>query len=330
MRAIVVREYGGPEVLRLEEAPDPVPGAGRLLVRVVAAGVQFIETRTRTGALRGVSPVAPLELPWIPGREVAGEVAAVGEGVDTAWLGRRVAGTTVGLGGGYASLALVEADSAHHLPDGLAFPDAVSLLGTGGTALGLIEAAEIGAGDTVLIESAAGAVGLLSAQLARAAGAKRVIGLAGGPEKLALVKEFGADAAIDYTEQDWPAQVRAAAPDGVSVVFDANGGEVGKRAFELLGQGGRFVMFGFSEGEMTKADPAEAAERGISILSFFGPPTGLRSPQERYRQTAEVIAAVAAGRLRPHVGRRFPLAQAAEAHASIASRATIGKTVLEP
>jgi NADPH:quinone reductase len=330
MRAIVVREYGGPEVLRLEELPDLTPGPGELLVRVAAAGVQFIETVTRTGTLGGVSPAAPRELPWIPGREVAGEVTAVGEGVDGGWLGARVAGLTPGISGGYASLGVVEAASAHRLPDGLAFPEAVSLLGTGGTALGLVEAAGVGAGDTVLIESAAGAVGLLSAQLARAAGAARVIGLAGGPEKVALVKEFGADAAIDYTDEDWPEQVRAAAPEGVTVVFDGNGGAVGARAFELLARGGRFVIFGFSSGQATQPDRDAVAARDISVLSFFGPPTGIRSPGERRRQSAQVIAAVAGGRLRPHVGRRFPLAQAAEAHTAIASRSTVGKTVLEP
>ena len=330
MRAIVVREYGGPGVLRLEELPDPAPGPGELLVRVAAAGVQYIETMTRTGTLGGLSPVAPRELPWIPGREVAGEVAAVGEGVDAGWLGSRVAGSAPGISGGYASLAVIEAASAHRLPDGLAFPDAVSLLGTGGTALGLVEAAGVGEGDTVLVESAAGAVGLLSAQLARAAGAARVIGLAGGAEKVALVKEFGADAAIDYTDADWPEQVRAAAPEGVTVVFDGNGGEIGAQAFDLLAQGGRFVVFGFSSGKATEPDPDAAAARDISILSFFGPPTGLRSPGERRRQTAQVIAEVAAGRLRPHVGQRFPLAQAAEAHAAITSRSTVGKTVLEP
>lgn len=329
MRAIVVRSFGGPEVLRIEETADPSPGRGELLVSVAAAGVQFIETQTRTGALQGVSPVAPRALPWTPGREVAGVVSAVGEGVDESWLGCRVAAQSVNAGG-YASLAVVEAASAHRLPDAVGFAEAVSLLGTGGTALGLVEAARAGKGDTVLVESAAGAVGLLSAQLARAAGAERVIGLARGAGKLALVKEFGADTAVDYTAADWPDQVRAAAPQGVTVVFDANGGEVGAAAFDLLADGGRFVIFGFSSGAMTQPDPAAVEARGIEVHSFFGPPVGLRSPEQRHRQTAELIAAVAAGRLRAHVGRRFPLERAAEAHEAIVSRSTVGKTVLEP
>lgn len=332
MRAIVVREFGGPEVLRIEQVPDPVPGAGQLLVEVAAAGIQFIETQTRTGVLQGVSPVAPRGLPWTPGREVAGVVTAVGDEVDAdQWLGRRVAGLTPGAdGGGYASLALVEAAAAHPLPETLGYPEAVSLLGTGRTALGLVEMAEVGKGDTVLIESAAGAVGVLAIQLARAAGADRIIGLARGAEKLALVRQFGADAAVDYTAADWPEQVRAAAPEGVSVVFDAIGGDIGARAFELLADGGRFLVFGFSSGTMTKPDPAAVTDRNINNLSYFGPAAGPRGPQTQLRQSRDVIAAAAEGRLRPFVGRTFPLEQAEAAHTAITARATVGKTVLEP
>jgi NADPH2:quinone reductase len=334
MRAIVVREYGGPEVLRIEEVPDPIPAPGQLLVRVAASGIQFIETQTRTGAMQGVSPVAPKSLPWTPGREVAGEVIAVGDGVSADWIGRRVTGVTIetpsGPGGGYAELALVGVESAHRLPDSVGYPEAVSLLGTGRTALGVVEMAEVGKGDTVLVESAAGAVGVLSMQLARAAGAERVIGLARGAEKLKLATEFGADAAIDYAADDWPEQVRAAAPEGVTVVFDALGGEVGATALGLLAEGGRFLIFGFSSGAMTQPDPGLVAERRLSVLSYFGAPTGPRSPQAQFRQTHDVLEAVAEGRLRPHVGARFPLAEAAEAHAAIVQRRTTGKTVLEP
>lgn len=299
-------------------------------MRVAAAGIQFVETMTRAGQLRAVSSVAPNLLPWIPGREVAGDVIAVGEGVNPDWIGRRVAGLTAGISGGYAELALVEAAAAHHLNDGLGFPEAVSLLGTGRTALGLNEAAEVGKGDTVLVESAAGAVGVLSMQLAHAAGAQRVIGLARGAEKLAIAESFGADVAIDYSADDWPEQVRAAAPEGVTVVFDAVGGRIGAAAFELLADGGRFVIFGFSDGVATEIDPNRAAEHRINVVTYFGPPTGLRSPEAQQRLSREVFAAASAGRLRTFVGRRFPLDQAADAHAAIAGRRTVGKTVLEP
>ncbi len=329
MRAIVVREFGGPEQLRLEVVPDPVPGDGEVLVGVEAIGIQFIETQVRTGRLQGVSPVAPAGLPWTPGREVAGVVRAVGAGVDPELVGRRVAGQTPAQGG-YAELAVLADAVAHRLPEQLSSTDAVALLGTGRTAVGLVETAGIGKGDTVLIESAAGAVGAQVIQLARAAGAERVVGLARGEEKLALVRELGADAAVDYTDEDWPAQVRAVAPEGVTVVLDAVGGETGRQAFDLLASGGRFVVFGFSSGAQTVLDPAEVAERGIVTPAYFGPPTGPRSPQEQLRQTREALAAAAEGRLRPLVGRSFPLAEAAAAHRAISARETVGKTVLVP
>jgi NADPH:quinone reductase len=329
MRAIVVHEFGAPEALRIEELPDPIPGPGQLLVRVAAAGIQHIETQTRAGMLQGVSPVAPKSLPWIPGREVAGEVVAAGDGVAPAWLGRRVSGTTVN-SGGYAELALVDVAVANQLPDTLDNAEAVSLLGTGRTALGIVQLAKIGEGDTVLIESAAGAVGVLSIQLARTAGAQQIIGLAQGAAKLDLVRELGTDHAIDYTQAAWPEQVRAVAPEGVTVVLDANGGEIGAQAFELLANGGRFLTFGLSSGTMTKLDPARVAERSIKQLSYFGPPTGPRSPEAQQRLTREVLAAVTTGQLRPHVGGRYPLENASDAHAAIEARTTVSKIVLEP
>lgn len=330
MRAIMLREFGGPERLVLEQVPDPVVGTGQVLVRVSASGVQFVETQIRAGTMPGPAAMSPGALPWTPGREVAGVVAALGDGVDPELLGRRVAGLTAAGSGGYAELAVLAAPSAHLLPDGLDFADAVSLLGTGRTAAGLVQTTGIGPGDTVLVESAAGAVGVLLLQLARAAGAERVIGLARGEQKLKLVRDFGADTAIDYSEDDWPEQVRAVAPQGVSVVVDGVGGETGRRAFELLAPQGRLVVFGLASGSMTKLDPERVAERGVTVHSYFGPPTGDRSPEAGLRQTREVIAAVAAGRLRPFVGRRFPLAEAAAAHAAITARETVGKTVLIP
>jgi len=329
MRAIVLREYGGPEELRLEDVPEPVAGPGEVVVEVEAAGIQFVETQIRTGNLQGLSPVGPKALPWTPGREVAGVVSSVGEGTDRALIGRRVAGQTA-TGGGYAERAVLTVDNLHLLPGTLGSAEAVSLLGTGRTAVALVETARIGKGDTVLVESAAGAVGTLVLQLARAAGAERLIGLARGEEKLTLVREFGADAAIDYTEPDWPEQVRRVAPDGVTVVLDALGGQTGRDAFALLAPGGRFVIFGFSSGSITQLDPALVAERGVTVSSYFGPPTGDRGPEVQMRQTREALTAATEGRLRPLVGRRFPLAEASAAHTAITARATVGKTVLIP
>ncbi|MFC4032893.1 zinc-binding dehydrogenase [Streptomyces polygonati] len=329
MRAIVVRQFGGPEELRLEEVPDPVAGPGEVVVEVEATGIQFVETQVRTGSLQGVSPIAPKALPWTPGRDVAGVVASVGEGVDPALIGRRVAGQTA-LSGGYAERAVLPVSNVHPLAESLGSVEAVSLLGTGRTAIGLVETAGIGKGDIVLVESAAGAVGTLVLQLARAAGAEVLIGLAGGEEKLKLVREFGADVAIDYTQRDWPEQVRQAAPQGVTVVLDALGGETGTSAFELLAPGGRFIIFGFSSGSITQLDPAAVAARDITVTSYFGPPTGHRGPDVQIRQTREALTAATEGRLHPLIGQTFPLADAAAAHTAITTRTTVGKTVLLP
>ena len=328
MRAIRLHQYGSPEELVLEQHPDPVPGPGQLLLAVEAAGIQFIETRIRAGRMAG-TPLAPAALPWAPGREVGGTVLGVGPGADPALLGRRVAGQ-VPAGGGYADRALLAAADAHLLPDGLDTGEAVSLLGTGRTAVALVETAAVGPGDTVLVESAAGAVGPLAIQLARAAGAARIVGLAGGGAKLELVRGFGADAAVDYTRPGWAEQVRAAAPEGVTVALAGVGGEISRTSFELLAPGGRFVAFGFSSGGFAPIDPAEAAARQVTLVSYFGPAVGSRGPAELRRQTVVALTAAADGRLRPFVGRRFPLAAAAEAHRAIEARETVGKTLLVP
>ncbi|MEY9849446.1 NADPH2:quinone reductase [Streptacidiphilus sp. BW17] len=325
MLASVVREYGGPEQLRLEDVPDPVPGPGELLVRVEAAGVQFVETQVRAGRMAG-TPLAPPSLPWVPGSEVAGTVVATGEGVDPSLVGARVTGRT-GQGGGYAESALLREHDAHPIPERLGAAEAVSLLGTGRTAVGLTELAAVGPDDVVLVESAASAVGTLLVQLARQAGVRRVVGLARGERKLALAKEFGADTVLDYAEPGWSAALSDA---GVSVVFDGVGGTIGREAFELLRPGGRFIAFGFSSGAGTTIAPGEAEQRGVTTLDYFGPPTGARSPEVQHRQTRDLLTAVAAGRVRPLVGQTFPLRDAAAAHAAIERRETVGKTVLLP
>jgi NADPH2:quinone reductase len=154
-----------------------------------------------------------------------------------------------------------------------------------------------------------------------------VSGLTRGERKLALAERFGADTVVDYGEPGWSAALGDA---GVSVVFDGVGGSVGREAFELLGAGGRFVSFGFASGAGTELGESEVAERGVKLLSYWGPPVGARSPEVQLRQTREALAAAAAGRLRPFVGATFPLADADAAHRAIERRETVGKTVLLP
>jgi NADPH2:quinone reductase len=311
MRAVWLREFGGPEVLAGEETPDPVTGPGQVLVRVAFASITFVETQFRAGRPGPFRAEPPL----IPGNGVGGVVGAVGEGVDAGLIGTRVV-TSTGGSGGYAQQVAVGAELLFEVPDELALDTAVALLADGRTATGLVRAAAIKPGERVLVEAAAGGVGSLLVQLAKSAGAE-VVGAASG-HKLAKVRELGADLAVDYREPDWSERAGQ-----VDVVFDGVGGEVGATAFRLLRRGGRMVVFGLSSGEWTPIPDEDAEACGVDVVRGFG------SPAEMREFTRSALAEAAAGRLRPVIGQRFPLERAADAHAAMETRATVGKTLLE-
>ncbi|MFJ5229832.1 zinc-binding dehydrogenase [Kitasatospora sp. NPDC088391] len=312
MRAVWLREFGGPEVLTPGAAPDPVPGPGQVLIEVAHANLTFVETQFRA---TGLGPFTAA-LPMIPGNGVGGTVTAVGPGTDPAWTGRRVVSSTGG-SGGYAELAAVPADGLHEVPDGLALDAATALLADGRTARLLLETAAPAPGERVLVLAAAGGVGTLLVQLATAAGA-HVLAAAGGPRKTALAAELGAATTVDYRQPDWTAPL---AP--VDLVLDGVGGPLGRAAADLLRPGGRLLSHGLASGSWTDLPPAEAAARDLTVLT-------LRPTPERVRAaTAHVLAEAAAHRLRPVVGRRFPLERAADAHRAIEARDTLGKTLLD-
>ncbi|HEY1915755.1 MAG TPA: zinc-binding dehydrogenase [Streptosporangiaceae bacterium] len=318
MRAVLLREFGSPERLVAEDVPEPTPGEGQALIDVEFANITFIETQLRAGnaPVQAMSP----RLPVVLGNGVGGVVSSVGAGVDAGLVGRRVVSTTGG-SGGYAEQAVVEAAALIEVPGELELADAVALLADGRTAIGLIRATDPQPGETVLVEAAAGGVGSLLIQLARHAGA-RVVAVAGGEHKVALAAELGADVAVDYTKLRWPDRVRELAGQ-VDVVFDGVGGEIGAAAFGLLGRGGRFMAFGMASGSFTMVPEGEAAKRGITVLR--GAPI---SPEQMRELSETALAEAAAGRLQAVIGQRFGLEQAAEAHAAIATRATVGKTLL--
>ena len=315
MRAVWVKEFGGPEVLVAGDAPDPAPGAGQLLIEVAFANITFVETQFRAG---GTGPFA-VELPMILGNGVGGVVTAVGPGVDEAVAGRRVISGTGG-SGGYAERVAVDAAATYQVPDAVRLDTAVALLADGRTATMLLRAASPGPGERVLVEAAAGGVGSLLVQLAKAAGA-HVVAAAGGTRKLGLARDLGADVTVDYREPDWTERVRAAVGD-VNVVFDGVGGVIGRSAFDLLGRGGRMVSFGLASGAWTDVPDETAAARGVTVIRPRPTPDELRACTE------SALAQAAAGGLRPVIGQRFPLERAADAHAAIESRATVGKTLL--
>jgi NADPH2:quinone reductase len=329
IRAVVLRAFGPPVGLIVEDVPDPVAGPGQALIRVEIANITFVETQVRAGQAPHPSMLPPL--PAVLGNGVGGTVAAVGGGVDPELLGRRAVSTTGGSGGyaelavvdagGYAELAVVDAGGLVEVPQELGLADAVALLADGRTALALMRLAKVQVGERVLVEAAAGGVGSLLVQMAGRAGAT-VVATAGGPAKVSLAKERGATIAVDYSEPERDERVRAQGGP-VDVVFDGVGGEVGRKAFNLLRDGGRFCMYGMASGSFTDIADDVATKRALTVLRGVGV-----NPADMRELTASALAEAAAGRLRPLIGQTFPLDQAAAAHAAMASRTAIGKTLL--
>jgi NADPH2:quinone reductase len=307
VRAVVMREFGPPSVLQPAEVDEVRAGPGEVVIEAEFANVTFVETQIRAG--RAPHPSMLPALPAILGNGTGGTVA-----------GRQVVASLNGTGG-YAERVVADAARLIDVPDGVALRDAVALLADGRTALSLTGRAGLHAGETVVVEAAAGGVGTLLVQLARQAGT-RVVALAGQPGKLALARDLGADLAVDYRRDDWPDRVREAA-GRVDVVFDGVGGDVGRAAFGLLGAGGRFYPFGMASGSFAPVTPELAAQRGVTVLRG-----GPANAEESAALSRAALAEAAAGRLRPVIGQEFDLASAAAAHAAIEARTTIGKTLL--
>ncbi|MEV4482577.1 zinc-binding dehydrogenase [Micromonospora coxensis] len=318
MRVIEVDRFGGPEELRLVEAPAPAPGAGEVAVDVAVADTLWVDTAIRAGQAEQWFPIRP---PYRPGAGVAGTVDVVGAGVDPGWTGRRVAVHTAA--GGYADRVVVPAEALVPVPDPVTLTDAAALLHDGVTAFGLLDLVPVRAGDRVLVTAAAGGLGALLVQAAHAAGAV-VVAAVRGARKREAVRRLGADVVVDYSEPGWTDRVRAEAGE-LDVVYDGAGGDHGRAAFALLRPGGRFSAHGAPAGGFAVPDPAQAEARQITV-------TGITDVQfdaaTMRRHLSSALAAVAAGRIRPLVGGTFPLDRAADAHRAIEERAVVGKALL--
>ncbi|WP_371101067.1 zinc-binding dehydrogenase [Streptomyces sp. PU_AKi4] len=324
MHAIRLHAFGPAENLTHEEVEDPRPGPGQVRIAVHAAGVHLLDTALREGA-RGPAP-APATLPTVPGREVAGVVDALGEGTPAHLLGRRVVAHLGFAPGGYAELAVTDADRLHEIPERLDFAEAVAMIGTGRTTMGIVQFAEPGPTDVVLVPAAAGGIGTLLVQYAKNAGAT-VIGLAGGPVKTARVTAAGADLAVDYTNPDWPERLDAHR-GRITIVYDGVGGDTARTAVDLLAPDGRHIVFGWSSQGIRSDSPylvdgVSHNVLGPEMMRRAGGPDPVRTLELR------ALAQAAEGRLTPAV-HRFPLAEAATAHRALENRQTTGKVVLEP
>jgi NADPH2:quinone reductase len=303
LRAVLLREPGGPEQLELTEVPDPEPGDGQVLLRVRAAGINFADVLVRQGRY----PQAP-PLPVVLGGEVAGEVE-----------GRRV--MTASGATGYSELSLVDEEWLLDLPPSASFEEGASFLTTFLTAWIPLRRTGVGAGSTVLVHAAAGGVGSAGVQLARHLGA-RVVATASSADKRQLALELGADEAYGYDE--FAEAVKA------DIVLDAVGGDVFKRSIATLNPLGTIVAIGFADGWWDPLDTAIMVGRNLSLFGFYlGRLMKLR-PELVRDAAAELVALWESGAVKPLVGATFPLERAGDAHSLIEQRKSVGKVVLVP
>ena len=319
MKAILVSQYGEPDVLALREVELGKPKAGQALVRLMAAGVNFVDIYHRRG-------IYPQTLPFIPGVEGAGVVEAVGEGVTTVKLGDRVA--YAGQPGAYAEASLVQAESLIPLPDWLSFEQGAAFPLQGMTAQYLIhEFRQPKSGDVVLIHAAAGGVGLLSVQWARHLAA-RVIGTVSTEDKATAAREAGASDVILYIRQDFVAETKRLTHDhGPHLILDGVGKTTFAKDLEAAALRGHIVVFGSSSGPADPVLPNVLMPRSLSV-SGGSLPNYTRSREELMRRANAVLDGICAGWLKVRIYRVLPLAQAAEAHRLLENRQTIGKVVL--
>ena len=322
MKAIRIGEHGGPEVMRLEELPTPAPGAGQVLVRVEAAGVNFIDTYQRSGQYT-------IPLPYTMGLEGAGTVEATGAGVTDIAHGSRVAWTNVP--GAYATHAIVPADKAVPLPAGITPQQGAAAMLQGMTAHYLAHTTfPLRRGDACLVHAGAGGVGLLLTQMAKRAGA-RVFTTVSTDEKAALSREAGADVVIRYTQEDFKDAVRKlTGGKGVRVVYDSVGRDTFEKSLDSLAPRGLLALFGQSSGAVPPFDAQVLAAKGSL---FFTRPTlahYVATREELLARASDVFAWIADGSLKIRIGATFPLAEAAKAHTELQGRRTTGKVLLIP
>ena len=319
--AIVVHEFGGPEVMRLEQIEVPSPGKGEVLVDVRAAGVNFIDTYFRSGAYQ------PPSMPFVPGSEAAGVVAAVGKGVKGFKDGDRVACAS-GLGF-YARQKIVPADRLVALPKSLSYDSAAAMMLKGLTAQYLLrQTYKVREGDTILVHAAAGGVGLILCQWAKALGAT-VIGTVGSKEKGVLAKSAGATHVIFYREEDFAERVRAITKGGLcDVVYDGVGKTTFPASLDCLRPRGLFVSFGSASGKIDAFDINVLSQKGSLFATRPTLNTYTADPANLQKMARDLFRAVSKGSVRVALHATAPLEDAVAVHRSLEARETTGSVVL--
>lgn len=330
MRALLSTHPGGPESLVLTDIPSPQPGPGEVIIDVVACAVNFPDVLI----IQDMYQFKP-ERPFAPGSEVAGVIKAVGAEVRQFELGDRVLAKMVC--GGMAEEVAVDASAAARIPDSMPFDEAASLLLTYGTSHhALKDRARLQAGQTLLVLGAAGGVGLAAVELGKAMGA-RVIAAASSQEKVDLCRRHGADAGVVYGRGplDRDAQRTlaqsfkdATGPGGADVIYDAIGGDYAEPALRSIAWEGKYLVVGFAAGEIPKIPLNLALLKACDIVGVFWGAWTERNPDRHRQNVAELVVLYEAGKIRPYVSERYPLAQGGQAIARLARREAVGKVVV--
>ena len=319
MKAIRVHQRGSLDAMNIEEVMRPTPGNGQVLIKVAAAGVNFADIGQRDGNYQNLAP-----LPLTLGFEAAGVIEEVGADVSTVSKGTRVVSL---VDGGYAEYAVADAALVIPLPDEVSFAAAVAVPVQGQTAyLALEKAARLQQGERVLIHSAAGGVGTLAIQLAKLMGANMVIGTTTSADKEAFIRAQGADAVVRTHEKNWVEQVmQATQGQGVDIVLETVGGEIGQQSLGCLAPNGRMVVYGTLTGTVTPVVTQMLIPKCLSIIGYN---TNIQSLADQMRASHALLRYIASGQIHVTVDDTFPLTEAAVAHKAISEHKTRGKVVL--
>ncbi len=329
MKAVLSKAVGGPETLVLEELPDPVAGPGQVLIDVKACGVNYPDVLIIEDKYQFKPP-----RPFAPGGEVSGVIAAVGEGVSRFKVGDRVLASTGW--GGYAEKLALEEGRCTHIPDNMPFDEAAAFVLTYGTSYyALKDRGHLKAGETLLVLGAAGGVGLAAVELAKAMGAK-VVAAASSQEKVDLAIKHGADSGVVYPRGPFDKDGQkalaelfkgACGSNGWDVAYDAVGGDYSEAAIRASGWEGRFLVIGFPSG-IPKVPLNLTLLKSCDIVGVFWGASVARDPKGHAANLKDLMDLYAAGKIRPYVSERFPLARAGEAIAHLSSRKAMGKVVI--
>lgn len=324
MKAILCKSWGPPDTLVVEDLPDVVPGPGEVAIDVQAAGVNFPDVLI----IQNKYQFKP-DLPFTPGSELAGVIRAVGDGVTNVKVGDKVLAFVSR--GAFAQQIAVPAQTVMPMPPGLDFDTAAAVTLTYGTSHhAVVDRAQLKAGETMLVLGAAGGVGLAAIEIGKALGA-RVIAAASSDEKLAVCKDHGADATINYSTEYLREAIKAATDGkGPDVIYDPVGGVYAEPAFRSIAWRGRYLVIGFANGEIPKLPLNLPLLKGASIVGVFWGEFARREPKANQAAMRELMGWMAEGKIRPHISGRYPLAETARALNDMAARKVTGKVVIQP